>query len=98
MARKIRTTETICIEPEGAKGNMTKSEIKRAAMCVMVSADSAERLRPCDVWRVYDFAKDNRCLPLVAGLLKERNSQAYRAFLEYEREIFNDKQLELERE
>ena len=77
---------------------MTKSEIKRAAMCVMVSADSAERLRPCDVWRVYNFAKDNGCLPLVAELLKERNNQAYRAFLEYERELFNDRQLELERQ
>ena len=83
---------------EGAKGNMTKTENKRAMMCIIVSADSPEKLRPCDAWRVYDFAMENGCVALVSELLKERNAPAYRAFLEYERELFNERQLELERE
>lgn len=77
---------------------MTKTENKRAMMCVMVSADTPEKLRHCDVWRVYDFAMENGCVAPVAELLKERNAPAYRAFLEYERELFNERQLELERE
>lgn len=77
---------------------MTKTENKRAMRCVIVSADSPEKLRPCDAWRVYDFAWFNGCVSLVSELLKERNEPAYRAFLEYERELFNERQLELERE
>lgn len=53
---------------------------------IAAAADSVEKLRPCDAWRVYE---DALCAGLeslneVKSILKEGNPAAYRSMQEYE--------------
>jgi hypothetical protein len=58
---------------------------------IVVAADSAEKLRPCDAWRVYDEAEfmgmDD--LNTVKATIKEANPKAYLAMQEYEVEMMS---------
>ena len=55
---------------------------------ILVAADTPEKLRACDAWRVYDEAE---CMGLdelnkVKATLKATNPTAYSAMQEYEAE------------
>lgn len=50
---------------------------------ILPAADSPEKLRPCDVQRVYESAADLGVVAEVLDVLKKRNPPAYRAMIEY---------------
>ena len=53
---------------------------------IAAASDSAEKLRPCDAWRVYDEAVFMGIdeLNKVKSILKTKNPEAYNAMQEYE--------------
>ena len=55
---------------------------------ILVAADTPEKLRSCDAWRVYDEAEFMGLdeLNKVKATLKETNPAAYSAMQEYEAE------------
>lgn len=55
---------------------------------ILIAADSPEKLRPCDAWRVYDTAIEMGAddLDTVKAILKEKNEAAYLELMEYEEE------------
>jgi len=58
---------------------------------ILIAADSASKLRPCDAPRVYDFAYENGIVPQVKQLLRKENLTAFRALFEYEGELIEEK-------
>lgn len=55
---------------------------------ILIAADTTEKLRPCDAWRVYDTALDMGMdeLNAVKATLKAQNPAAYQEMQEYEAE------------
>ena len=58
-----------------------KPDIRAA---ILVAADSPERVRPGDAWRVYEFALGKGIVGEVKFILRALNPSAFSAFCEYE--------------
>ena len=61
--------------------NNTKSLVSSA---IVRAADSAEKLRASDAWRVYDAALELGVVAEVKNALREANPAAFAAMCEYE--------------
>ena len=61
--------------------NNTKSLVRSA---IVRAADSAEKLRASDAWRVYDAALEFGVVAEVKNALREANPAAFAAMCEYE--------------
>jgi hypothetical protein len=61
--------------------NNTKSLVRSA---IVRAADSAEKLRASDAWRVYDAALELGVVSEVKNALRETNPAALAAMCEYE--------------
>ena len=59
----------------------TKALVRSA---IFRSADSAEKLRASDAWRVYDAALEFGVVAEVKNALREANPAAFAAMCEYE--------------
>lgn len=58
---------------------------------IAVCADSPSKLRPCDIFRLYDMAEEEGVLPYVKGVLKNHNLEALKAWEKYEAEAIEEK-------
>ena len=66
---------------------MKNTKIKQRLLirsAIFRAADTAEKVRPCDAWRVYDAALEFGVVAEVKNALRQSNPRAFEAMCEYE--------------
>ena len=64
---------------------------KGALMAIKVCADSIEKIRPGDAFRLYDEAKNHGVITEIKELLSVHNPRTLETLNEYEKELFEEK-------